>query len=89
MRHAHEGEGIVDLGDADILRSDARSFIKQRRGVDAIGFPKTRCLTLATHARHDIDRRMLQIARPFRRGDYQRDAAVTFLAAIEQSETDR
>src|SRR6476660_1467541 len=29
---------------------------------------------------------MLRIARPLRGGDYQRDAAVTFLAAIEQSE---
>ena len=78
-------EGIVDLGDADILRRDARPFIKKRRRVDAIGFPKTRCLTLAAHARHDIDRRMLQIARPFRRGDHQRDAAVALLAAIEQT----
>ena len=86
VRHAHEREGIVDLGDADILRGDARPFIKERSGVDPIGFPETRGLTLAAHTRHDIDRRMFQIARPFRRSDHQRYAAVALLAAIEQAE---
>src|SRR5687768_2674263 len=83
--HAHERKGIVDFGDADIARRDTGSFIKQRSRVGAIGFPKTRRLTLAAHARHDIDRCLLQIARPLRRGDHQSDAAVALLAAIKQS----
>ena len=59
---------------------------KQRSGVGSVGLPQTRSLTLAAHARHDVDRRMFQIARPFRRCDHQRNAAVALLAAVEQAE---
>src|SRR5262249_44165235 len=59
VRHAHKCEGIVNLRNADVTRGDTRSFIKERSGVDPIGFPKTRGLTLTAHARHDIDRRVL------------------------------
>ena len=86
VRHAHECEGIVDLGDDDIPRSDARAFVKERSGIGPIGLPETRGLTLTAHARHDVNRRMLQIARAFRRSDHQRHTAVALLAAIEQAE---
>src|SRR5262245_57958999 len=70
VRHAHKREGIVDLGDADIPWGDACSFVKEWGGVGSIGFPETRGLTLAAHTRHDVNRRMLQIACPIRRGDH-------------------
>src|SRR5262249_27939159 len=56
-----------------------------RRGVGPVGFPKTRGLPLPAHARHDVNRRVLQIARLFRRRDHQRDTAVALLATIKQA----
>src|SRR5262249_37700539 len=50
VRHAHECERIVDLGNADIPRGNTGPFVKERSGVSSIGFPETGGLTLTPHS---------------------------------------
>src|SRR5438270_13913385 len=76
VRQAHQREGVVDLGEAHVLRRDARSSEEEGRRVSRVRLPETARWPRAADPGHDVDGRVLEITGPFGGSDHHGNGAI-------------